>query len=61
MAHLDCAFQEELLDIPVAKGEPVIQPDRVPNHAHWETVAVGLQGSHSQPAYPNSFNLPEPA
>ncbi|BDP44330.1 hypothetical protein DAETH_42990 (plasmid) [Deinococcus aetherius] len=51
VADLDAALEEQLLDIPLAKGEAVVQPQGVADDAQGETVAVGLPVGHRSAAY----------
>ncbi|BBN97086.1 hypothetical protein DEGR_38190 (plasmid) [Deinococcus grandis] len=51
VTDLDAALVEQLLNVPLAEGEAVVQPQSVADHAQGKTVAVGLPVSHSSPAY----------
>ena len=44
---------QQFLDVPVAEREAVVQPDRVLDDGHRETVAVRLGVSHDRSAYPD--------
>lgn len=57
MATLNTALLEQLLHIPVAEREAVVQPNRVLDNADWEAVAIGYGVSHG-PTLPD--NLIEP-
>jgi len=45
------ALVEQFLNIPIAQGESVVQPDLVLDDGHWEAMAVGFRVSHSKSAY----------
>ncbi len=46
MADLYAALVQQLLDIPIAQWEAVVEPDGVLDDGHWKTVAVGLEVGH---------------
>ncbi len=46
MADLHAALVQQLLDIPIAQWEAVVQPAGVLDDGHWKTVAVGLEVGH---------------
>ena len=52
-ADRDTALVQQFLDVPVVEREAVIQPDRVLDDGHRETVAVRFQVSHGKSAYPD--------
>ena len=51
VADLNTALVEQFLNVTLAEGETVIQPQDVANDAEGETVAVGLPVSHGSPPY----------
>ena len=52
MADLDTALVQQFLNVPVTEREAVVQPDRVLDNRHQETVAVRFRVSHGRAAYP---------
>ena len=52
VTHLNAALVEQFLHVPVTQGKVVLQPDRVLDDCHRETVAVGLGVGHCGSAYP---------
>ena len=53
MADLNTALVQQFLDVPVTKREAVIQPDRVLDDGHRETMAVRFRVSHGKLTYPD--------
>ena len=53
VTHLNAALMQQFLHIPVTQRKAVVQPDRVLDDCHRETVAVGLGVGHGQSAYPD--------
>ena len=53
VTHLNAALMQQFLDSPVTQRKAVVQPDRVLDDGHRETVAVGLGVGHGQSAYPD--------
>ena len=53
MANLNAALVQQFLHVSVTQGKAVVQPDRVLDDCHRETVAVGLGVGHGQSAYPD--------
>ena len=53
MADLNAALVQQFLDISVAERKMVVQPDRVLDDRHRETVAVRLGIGHVGSAYPS--------
>jgi len=51
VADLNAALLEDFLDVTLAEGETMIEPEGVLDDAQWETMAVGLAVSHGQSAY----------
>ena len=51
---------QQFLDAPVVEREAVIQPDRVPDDGHRETVAVRFRVSHGRSAYPDPVKATQP-
>lgn len=47
----DPTLVKQFLNVPLAEGEAVVEPQGVPDDAQGKTVAVGLPVSHSSPAY----------
>ena len=50
VTHHDAALVKQFLNITLADGEAVVQPQSVADHAEGKTVTVGLPVSHSSPA-----------
>ena len=61
MADLNAALVQQFLDISVAERKMVVQPDRVLDDRHRETVAVGLGVGHGQSAYPSPIKATQPS
>ena len=61
MRHGDASFQQQFLNIPIAEGEPVGQPNRVMDDHHRETVAVQFRVRHSELAYPDKVRATQPS
>jgi len=53
MTDLNTALVKQFLHVPVAQWKAMVQPNRVLNDGHRETVAVQLQVGHSGSAYPD--------
>ena len=51
VADLNAALLEEFLNVTLAEGEVVVEPESVLDDAQRETVAVRLAVSHGRPAY----------
>jgi len=51
VADLETAFLEHFLDLTLAEGESMLQPERVLDDAERETVAVGPEVIHRRSAY----------
>ena len=51
VADLNAALLEKFLDVTLAEGEAVIEPEGVLDDAHRKAVAVRLAVSHGCPAY----------
>ena len=60
MADLNAALVEQFLDIPVAQGEAVVQPNGVLNDGHWKAVAVRSRVGHGGSAYPSPIKATQP-
>ena len=50
-ADLNVALVRQFLHVPVAQGKAKVQPNRVLNSRHRETVAVRFRVSHARSAY----------
>ena len=53
MANLNAALVQQFLHVSVTQGKAVVQPDRVLDDCHRETVAVWFGVGHGQSAYPD--------
>jgi hypothetical protein len=53
----DAAPVQQFLDVSIAEGEAVVQPDGVLDDEHGETVAVGLEVG----AYPDPIKATQPS
>ena len=60
MANLNAALVQQFLHVPATQGKAVVQPDRVLDDCHGETVAVGLGVGHGQSAYPDPVKATQP-
>ena len=60
VTHLNAALMQQFLHIPVTQRKAVVQPDRVLDDCHRETVAVGLGVGHGQSAYPDPVKATQP-
>ena len=60
MADLNAALVQQFLDISVAERKMVVQPDRVLDDRHRETVAVRLGIGHVGSAYPSPIKATQP-
>ena len=60
MADLDAALVQQFLDISVAERKMVVQPDRVLDDRHRETMAVRLGIGHVGSAYPSPIKATQP-
>ena len=61
MTDLNAALVEQFLNVSVAQGKAVIQPNRVLDDCHRETVAIGFRVSHGGSAYPDPVQATYPA
>ena len=60
VTDLDTALVESFLNVSVAQGEAVIEPDGVLDDTHRKAVAVGLDVSHGGSAYPGTIKATQP-
>lgn len=51
VTDLNTTLVKQFLNVPLAEGEAVVEPQSVADHAQGKTVAVGLPVSHSSAAY----------
>lgn len=51
MTDLNTTLVKQFLNVPLAEGETVVEPERVSNDAQRKTVAVGFAVSHCSPPY----------
>ena len=51
VADPNAALLEDFLDVTLAEGETMIEPEGILDDAQWETMAVGLAVSHRRSAY----------
>ena len=51
IAHRQSALSQEILDIPVAQGEPEVEPDSVPDDVWRKSVAGIGNGLHGLNCY----------
>ena len=61
MTHLNGALVQQFLDVSIAEGEAVVEPNGVLDNDHGETVAVGLGVGHGQSAYPDPIKATHPS
>ena len=61
VADLNAALVQQFLHVSVAERKMVVQPDRVLDDRHWETVAVRLGIGHVGSAYPSPIKATQPA
>jgi hypothetical protein len=61
VTDLDAALVEQFLNITVAQGETVVQPNRMLDDGHGEAVAVGLWVGHGRSAYPDPVKATQPS
>ncbi len=60
MADHNAALVWQFLDVSVAEGKSVIQPDGLLNDGHGETMAVGIRVGHGGSGYPNPIKATQP-
>lgn len=51
MTDLNTTLVQQFLNVPLAEGEAVVEPEGVADDAQGKTVAVGLPVNHGSPAY----------
>ena len=47
VADVDASLGEQIFDMTKAQGEPVLEPNRVPDHIRWEPVSLKGNGFHA--------------
>lgn len=60
VADHNAALVQQFLDVPVTQGKAIVQPNRVLDDGHRETVARGFRVSHGRSAYPDPFKATQP-
>jgi len=60
VTHLDAALVQQFLDISVAQGVTVVEPDGLLDDDHRESVAVRLGVGHGRSAYPDPVKATQP-
>lgn len=61
MADPDAALVEQLLNISVTERKALVQPNRVLNDRHWETLAIGFRIGYGGSTYPNPVQATQPS
>lgn len=60
VADLSAALIEQCLHVSVTQGKAVVEPNRVLDNAHRESVAVRLDAHHGGSAYPDPVEATQP-
>ena len=51
VTDLNTTLVKQFLNVPLAEGEPVVEPQGIPNDTQLESMSIGLPVSHSSAAY----------
>lgn len=60
MTDEDAALVQQFLDIVLAQGKLVIEPEGMPDDAQRKATAVRLAMGHGRPAYPGPIKATQP-
>ncbi len=51
VTDLNTTLVKQFLNVPLAEGEAVVEPQGIPNDTQRESMSIGLPVSHSSAAY----------